>query len=92
MHDKIVLYCDLDIIGWFQLPIEHMILFHAHKGCFQICFGIAVPVFPHDLKTIFIAHQTRSAFFQLFIEFLDLRFVLSFSLNKLDSFSLRNPY
>ena len=52
----------------------------------EIRFGIAVPVFPHDLKTVLIAYQALPAFFQLFIEFLDLRFVFSLSLYQFDSF------
>ena len=50
VDDEIVLYCDLDIIGRLELAVLHMVLFHPHERCFQVSLGIAVPVFPHDLK------------------------------------------
>ncbi len=69
-----------------------MVLFHPHEGCFQIRLGIAVAVFPHDLKAFLIPHQAASAFFQFLIEFLDLRLMFPFSENKSDPFLLRNPH
>lgn len=68
------------------------LLFHPHKRCLQIGLGIAVPVFPHDLKTFLILHQAAAAFFQFLIEFLDLRLVFPFSGNEYDPFSFCDPH
>ena len=69
-----------------------MVFFHPHECCFQVCFGIAVAVFPHDLKTFLIFHQAGPAFFQFLVELLDFRFTLSFPVNESDPFSFRNPH
>lgn len=45
VDNEVVLYCNLYIVSRFQLAIEHVVLLHAHKGSFQIRFGITVAVF-----------------------------------------------
>ena len=69
-----------------------MVFFHPHEGCFQVCFGIAVAVFPHDLKTFLIFHQAGPAFFQFLAELLDFWFMFPLPVNKSDPLSLRNPH
>ena len=86
VDDEIVLYCDLDIVCRLQLPVLHVVFFHPHKRCLQIGLGIAVPVFPHDLKAFLILHQAPAAFFQILVKFLDLRLMLSSSENGSDPF------
>ena len=67
-----------------------MILFHPHKSSFQVCLGIAVPVFSHDPEAFFISHQTLAEMLQFLIQLLDLRFSFSFSINELYPFSSGN--
>ena len=62
-----------------------MIFFHTHKSCFQICFGITVSVFSHDLKAFFIFHQSFSALFQFLMQLLKCRLSFPFSVNEFDS-------
>ena len=69
-----------------------MVLFHPHERCFQVCFGIAVAVFPHNLKTFLIFHQAASAFFQFLVKLLDFRLMLSFPINEPNPFSFGYPY
>ena len=69
-----------------------MVFFHPHKCCFQVCFGIAVAVFPHDLKTFLVSHQAGPAFLQFLVEFLDFRLMFSLSQNEPDPFSFCNPH
>ena len=69
-----------------------MVLFHPHERCFQVCFGIAVAVFPHDLKTFLIFHQAASAFFQFLVKLLDFQLMLSFPINEPNPFSFGYPY
>ena len=59
-----------------------MVFFHPHKRGFQVRLGIAVPVFPHDLETVLIFHQTAPAFFQFFVELLEFWFFLAFPIYK----------
>ena len=68
-----------------------MVLFHPHEGCFQVRFGITVPVFSHNLKTFLIFHQTGPTHFQFFVELLDFRFLFPFPVNETDPFLSRNP-
>ena len=65
-----------------------MIFFHTHKSRFQICFGITVSVFSHDLKAFFIFHQAFSTLFQFLVQLLKCRFSFSFSVNKSDPFAI----
>lgn len=46
-NNKVILYCDLDIIYWLQLPVQHIIFFHLHDHYFR--FLIELLDFPHDI-------------------------------------------
>ena len=92
VDNEIVLYCDLDIVCRFQLAVEHVVFFHSHEGCFQICLGIAVPSFAHDLKVFLVFHQAAAAGLQFFIQLLDLRLTLSLSVNKTDPFPFSDRF
>ena len=69
-----------------------MVFFHPHERRFQIGLGIAVAVFPHDLKTILIFHKAVPAFFQFIIKLLDLRPAFSLPADKHDPFTFCDPH
>ena len=66
----------LEIVGWFELSIHHMVFFHPHKSSIGICFGIAVPV-PTAMDLLCVFFQLFQIFFQGLNRLLDLRFSFS---------------
>ena len=58
----------LEIVGWFELSIHHMVFLHPHKSSIGIYFGIAVPVptamdlLLRQLPSLFIIYFPRAVF------------------------------
>ena len=80
-------FTDLEIVGWFELSVPHMVFFHPHKSSIGICFGIAVPV-PAAMDLFCVFFQ----FFQIFFQGL---FRIFFRVRRPNFFPLkmkRSPY
>ena len=77
----------LEIIGWLELSVLHMVFFHPHKSSIRICFGITVPV-TTEVNLLCVFLQFFHVFFQCFNGFLDLAFSFSDSMDKHDPFFL----
>lgn len=69
--DLFTLHPDLYDVGGFELSVTHMILFHSHKYCIGISFGIVVTCFKKlvaDLVVLlpgFIVTQLLNPFLDL---------------------------
>ncbi|BFL16510.1 hypothetical protein K190097F3_20110 [Enterocloster clostridioformis] len=75
----------LKIISWFQLPIEHGIFLHSHKGCIRVCFGITIAFSTHiEFFTVFF--EFAYVGFQCFNRFLEMGFSASRSMDNYNPF------
>ena len=57
----------LDIVGWKQLVVAHIILFHPHKRGIMICLGVAVAICAANADFLHIFLELRGIFSQLLI-------------------------
>ncbi|KOH46235.1 hypothetical protein NC99_09490 [Sunxiuqinia dokdonensis] len=66
MCNKLVFGTDLQVVGRFQLPVLHVVIFHPHEGGRWVSFGITVPA-TQGFKVVFIFLQFwQMLFFQRF--------------------------
>jgi len=66
MGNKLILGANLKVIGRFQLPILHMVVFQSHKSTRLIGFGITIPG-TQNFKVVFVFTQLwKVLFFQCF--------------------------
>src|ERR1700744_228608 len=55
--DKLIVGADLNIVTGLQLPVSHVILFHAHKRCVPVSFAVAVAVGSQRLLLLLVFIQ-----------------------------------
>ena len=64
-------YCQLHIVGRFQLPVLHMVFLHPHEGRIRVRLGITVPL-SQDRQLFLILLPfcaERLALFECFLQF-----------------------
>ena len=52
-------------LGRSSKRIGNMVILHPHKGGFHVCFGIAVPVYSHNLNLLYLKEHKISSYIKL---------------------------
>src|SRR5690606_35726391 len=81
--DELFFRTDLRVVGRFELPVLHVVIFQPHEGGIFIGFAVTVP-FPQCSQLLFVLYQPWKMFFpKLFKLFLvGFAAALSFSFSK----------
>ena len=86
-YNVLAFYCQLHVVGRFQLPVPHRVFLHTHEGRIRVGLGITVTL-SQDRQVFLVLLPFCTESFALFEHFLQSRFVMPLPRNKMYFFFL----